>query len=275
MLGSAMSVQFGSAAAALLFPVAGPLGMVTLRVVFSGLLLLTVLRPRLRGRTRSDWLHVVAFGTALVTMNSLFYLAIDRIPLGIAVTFEVLGPLALYVLIGRRVGSLLWAGLALAGIYLLGGASVTELDPGGVAFALGAAVAWAGYIAFGSRVARRFDGADGLALGLAVGTVLTLPLGWVTAGTVLLEPRVLGLGVLVALLSSVIPYTLEMAAMRRIGAGSFAILTSLYPLIAALAGFLVLGQVLTVTDLVGMVLVALAVAGATGTSRGAAPRPAP
>lgn len=270
VVGAAVSVQFGSAVAALVFPLAGPMGVVTLRIAVAAVILLAVLRPRLRGRTRADWLHVVVFGVALAAMNTLFYHAIDRIPLGIAVTFEVLGPLTVYVLLGRRVLTAVWALLALVGIYLLGGASVTELDPVGVALAVGAGAAWAAYIVFGARVARAFTGAEGLALALGVGAMLTVPLGWASAGATLLDPRVLGIGIGVALLSSVVPYSLEMAALRRVSAANFAVMVSLYPLTAALAGFLVLGQRLTAVDLLAMVLVAAAVAGATLTG---APRP--
>ncbi len=267
VLAAALSTQFGAALAALVFPAAGPMGVVTLRLVFGALLLLVLLRPRVRGRSRAAWVAVLGLGAALAAMNSLLYHAIDRIPLGIAVTLEVLGPLTLYVVLGRRPVHAVWAGLALAGVYLLGGDPAGDLDPVGVALALGAAVAWACYILMGSRVARRFDGADGLAFALAVGAVLALPLGIGSAGSALLEPRVLGVGALVAVLSSAVPYSLEMAALRRVTAGSFAVLMSLYPLIAALAGWLVLGQGLGALELVGMVLVAVATAGATSAGR--------
>jgi len=273
MVAAATSTQVGAAVAALLFPAAGPMGVVTLRLFFGAVILLVLLRPRLRGRSRADWLLVAGFGLALALMNSLLYHAIDRIPLGIAVTFEVLGPLVLYVSLGRRLANAVWALLALAGVYLLGGAGVTALDPLGVALALGAAAAWAAYIVLGSRVAHRFTGAEGLALAMGVGALLALPLGFASAGRALLEPRVLATGVLVAVLSSAVPYTLEMAALRRITAGSFAILTSLYPLIAALAGWLVLGQGLGGGEIAGIVLVAVATAGATSARGSAAPRP--
>lgn len=263
MLGAAVSVQFGSAVAALVFPAAGPMGVVALRLAFGALVLLLVLRPSLRGRTRDDWLLVIGLGLALVAMNSLLYHAIDLIPLGPAVTLEVLGPLALYVLLGRQARNVLWALVALAGVYVLSGAGVSRLDSLGVALALGAAAAWAAYVVLGSRVAQRFRGAEGLALALGVGAVVAVPLGLVSAGTALAEPRVLAVGAAVALLSSVVPYTLEMAALRRVTAGSFAVMMSLYPLIAALAGWLVLGQRLSAPELVGVVLVAVAVAGAT------------
>lgn len=267
VLAAALSTQFGAALAALVFPAAGPMGVVTLRLVFGALILLLLLRPRVRGRGTGDWLAVLGLGAALAAMNSLLYHAIERIPLGIAVTFEVLGPLTLYVVLGRRLIHVVWAVLALAGVALLGGDPAGDLDPVGVGLALGAAVAWACYILMGSRVASRFDGADGLAFALGVGAVLALPLGISSAGSALLEPRVLGVGALVAVLSSAVPYSLEMAALRRVTAGNFAVLMSLYPLIAALAGWLVLGQGLGDLELVGMVLVAIATAGATGAGR--------
>ncbi|MBD8062085.1 EamA family transporter [Oceanitalea stevensii] len=273
VLGAAVSVQFGSAVAALVFPAAGPSGVVALRLAFAALILLAVLRPSLRGRTRRDWALVVAFGLALVAMNSLLYHAIDRIPLGPAVTLEVLGPLTLYVVLGRRLRNVLWAVLALVGVAVLGGGSVTGLDPVGVLLALGAATAWAAYVAVGARVARAFTGAQGLALALAVGAVVAVPLGMGTAGGALLDPRVLAFGAAVALLSSVIPYSLEMAAMRRVTAGSFAVMMSLYPVIAALAGWLVLGQRLGWLELVGIALVCVATAGATSGARAVTPRP--
>ncbi|WP_413451769.1 EamA family transporter [Georgenia phoenicis] len=273
VLGAAVSVQFGSAVAALVFPAAGPSGVVALRFAFAALILLTVLRPALRGRSRADWGLVVAFGLAMVAMNSLLYHAIDRIPLGPAVTLEVLGPLTLYVVLGRRLRNLVWAVLALAGVAALGGGSVAGLDPLGVALALGAAAAWAAYVVLGARVARAFTGAQGLALALAVGSVVAVPLGLATTGSALLEPRVLALGAAVALLSSVVPYSLEMAAMRRVTAGNFAVMMSLYPVIAALAGWLVLGQRLGRLELLGIVLVAVATAGATSGARPTTPRP--
>lgn len=273
VLGAAVSVQFGSAVAALVFPAAGPAGVVALRLALAAVVLLALLRPTLRGRSRRDWLLVLAFGGALAAMNSLLYQAIDRIPLGAAVTLEVLGPLTLYVMLGRRLSNLLWAVLALVGVYALSGGGVAGLDPVGVALALGAAAAWAAYVVVGARVARAFTGAEGLALAMAVGAVVAVPLGVASSGSALLEPRVLAVGLAVALLSSVIPYTLEMAALRRVTAGSFAVMMSLYPLIATLAGWLVLGQRLGRLQLLGVLLVAVATAGATSRAGRPAPRP--
>ncbi|MFI2203837.1 EamA family transporter [Streptomyces sp. NPDC020192] len=267
MLSGALSVQFGSACAALLFPRAGALGVVAVRVTLAAVLLLAVCRPRLRGYGRGDWAVVVGFGLALGGMNLLFYQAIDRMPLGPAVTLEVLGPLALSVVAARRAVSLLWAGLALAGVLLLGQEGLGRLNPTGAAFALGAGALWAAYIVLNSRTGARFLRLDGLALAMAVAALLSLPPGVASAGTTLLQPRVLGLGLAVALLSSGLPYTLELLALRRLPAATFAVLTSLSPALAALAGFLVLDQTLSPAQCLAITLVIAASAGAVRSGR--------
>jgi inner membrane transporter RhtA len=266
VLGGALSVQFGAAIAALLFPRVGVSGVVTLRLVVAAVVLLAVCRPRLRGHSGRDWLLVAGFGTALAGMNSLIYQAIDRIPLGAAVTLEVLGPLALSVIAGRRPASWLWALLALCGVVLLERGGVRGLDLGGVGFALGASVMWAAYILLSARTGRRFPRADGLALAMTAAAALTLPLGVAAAGAALLDPVTLGLGAAVAGLSSVLPYTLELLALRRMPTSTFAVLVSLGPAIAALAGFLVLGQSLGAGQVVAIVVVVAASAGAVRTS---------
>ncbi|SDO27485.1 inner membrane transporter RhtA [Nakamurella panacisegetis] len=264
-LGGAFSVQFGAGVAVLLFPKAGPLGTVTLRLVVSAVLMLAVCRPSLRERNRGDWLTVLGFGAALAGMNGLFYQAIDRIPLGAAVTLEVLGPLALSVITNRRLISWLWAGLALAGVVLLSD-GLTGLNLPGVLFALGTGVFWAAYVLLSGRTGARFSGADGLALSLGVAAVLILPFGLLTAGSVLLHPDVFGPGAAVAVLSSMIPYTLELFALRTLSASTFSVLLALAPAVAAVSGFLILGQALTVRDLVAMALVIVAGAGAVLTA---------
>ncbi|MFH8518835.1 EamA family transporter [Streptomyces gelaticus] len=257
-----LSVQFGSAIAVLLMPRAGALGVVTLRLAVAALVVLVVCRPKLRGYRRADWGTVLAFGLAMGGMNTLFYQAADRIPLGAAVTLEVLGPLALSVFASRRLINLVWAGLALGGVVLLSGGGFGRLDPVGAAYALGAGAMWATYIVFSARTGRRFPQADGLALALVVAALLSLPLGIMESGSKLLVPSTLALGAAVALLSTVLPYTLELMALRRLPAPTFAILMSLEPAIAATAGFLILDQALTTTD-------ALAIALVIGASMGA------
>nr|WP_231978928.1 EamA family transporter [Streptomyces sp. TLI_053] len=269
VLAGTLSVQFGSAVAALLFPRAGALGTVALRVTITAVLLLAVCRPRLRGYGRADWSVAGAYGIALGGMNILFYQAIDRIPLGPAVTLEVLGPLLMSVVATRRAAGVLWAGLAFTGVLLLGRDGFDRLDPAGAGFALGAGAMCAAYILLGSRAGRRFPGLDGLAVAMTVSALMSLPLGVGSAGATLLEPGVLGLGLAVALLSSGLPYTLELLALRRLSAPVFAVLTGLAPAVGALAGFLVLGQELSAAQCLAVVLVVAAGAGAVraGTPR--------
>ncbi|MGW7127429.1 EamA family transporter [Streptomyces bobili] len=268
VLAGGVSVQFGGALAVTLMPRAGALGVVALRLLVAAVVLLVVCRPKVRGYSRADWGTVVVFGVTMAAMNGLFYQSVDRIPLGTAVTLEVLGPLALSVLVSRRAVNLVWAGLALAGVFLLGGGGVGDLDPLGAAFALTAGVMWAAYIVFSGRTGRRFPQADGLALAMAVGAVLFLPLGIVESGTKLLDPVTLGLGAAVAVLSSVLPYTLELLALRRLPASTFAIMMSLEPALAAAAGFLILDQTLSTMEAAAIALVIAASMGAVRTQVG-------
>ncbi|MFJ9560044.1 EamA family transporter [Streptomyces fuscichromogenes] len=274
VLAGGISVQFGGALAVTLMPRAGALGVVTLRLLAAAVVLLVVCRPRLRGHSRTDWGTVVVFGITMGAMNGLFYEAVDRIPLGLAVTLEVLGPLALSVLASRRLINALWAGLALGGVFLLGGGDFSGLDPVGVGLALGAGAMWATYIIFSARTGRRFPQADGLALAMAVAALLFLPLGIVDAGTKLLDPTTVALGSSVAILSSVLPYTLELLALRRLPAHTFAVLMSLEPAIAAMAGFLILGQALSATQAAAVALVIAASIGAVRSQVGRGRRPA-
>lgn len=252
----------GAASAVTLFPQVGALGMVTLRLAFSAIILMAVFRPRLRGRSRADWYTVIAFGLALALMNSLFYEAIARVPLGTTVTIEVLGPLILSVVVSRKASAWLWAVLAFAGVAILGQGSLDTLDPVGVAFAVGAGVMWVCYILLSARTGQRFERLDGLALAMSIGAIVTIPFGVITAGPPLFHPNVLLIGVAVAVLSSAIPYGLELLALRRLPAATFSILMSLSPALAATAGFLVLGQGLTLQDGIGIVLVVVASMGA-------------
>lgn len=268
VLSAGISVQFGGALAASLMPRAGASGVVTLRLVAAALVLLVVCRPRVRGYTRADWGTIVVFGLAMAGMNGLFYQSIDRIPLGPAVALEVLGPLALSVLASRRAINLVWAALALGGVFLLSGGGFGGLDPVGVLFALGAGAMWAAYIVFSARTGRRFPQADGLALAMVVAALVFLPLGIAESGAKLLNPTTIALGSAVAILSSVLPYTLELVALRRLPASTFAIMMSLEPAIAATAGFLVLNQALSMTESAAIALVIAASMGAVRTQVG-------
>jgi inner membrane transporter RhtA len=254
--------EVGAALAVLLFPEVGALGMVMLRLVFSAILLLLIARPGLRGHSREGWLAVLGFGVVLALMNGLFYLALARLPLGVTVTIEVLGPLVLSIVASRRRSAWLWALLALVGVVALAGGGWERLDPLGVLFALGAAASWAFYILASARVGREFPKLDGLALAMTAGALIALPFGILTAGEALLRPDLLALGAAVAVLSSTIPYALELVALRRLPAAAFAILMSLAPATAAIAGWVLLGQQLTWLELVGIALVIVASIGA-------------
>lgn len=268
VLAGGVSVQFGGALAVTLMPRTGALGVVTLRLLVAAIVLMVICRPKVRGHSRADWATVVVFGLTMAAMNGLFYQSVARIALGPAVTLEVLGPLVLSVVASRRALNLLWAGLALGGVFLLGGGGFGSLDTVGVAFALSAGGMWAAYIVFSARTGRRFPQADGLALAMVVAAVAFLPLGIAESGTRLLDPTTVALGAAVAVLSSVLPYTLELLALRRLPASTFAILMSLEPAVAATAGFLVLHQALSATEALAIALVIAASMGAVRTQVG-------
>ena len=256
------SVQLGAAIAKNLFGEVPPTTMVWLRLVTSALVLGLLARPALRGRSRQDWLVVIGFGVTLGVMNWAIYQSFARIPLGIAVTIEFVGPLTLAVLGSRRVRDLLWVGLAAAGVLLLG------LQPGdvtlaGVLFALLAGAAWAAYILLSARTGTRWPGLDGLAVASIVATLLLSPAVLLGSGSDLLDPRILLIGAAVGLLSSVIPYSCEMVALRSIRPAVFSILMSLEPAAAALAAILVLGEFLSVVQWVALACVVVASVGAT------------
>lgn len=260
------SVQFGAAIAKGLFDVVPPSTMVWLRVLTSAIVLLALTRPRLRGRSRRDWTTVVAYGLALGTMNWAIYHSMARIPLGLAVTIEFVGPLAVACFGFRRRRDLTWVVLAGVGVVLLG-VTPGDLDPAGIAFALLAAGCWAAYILLSASVGQRFRGLDGLAVASAVAAVaMTVPAALdVVAGRAdgLLDPRVLALGAGVGLLSSVIPYSCELTALRRLPPATFGILMSLEPAVATLAALVVLGELLTLGQWLAMACVVAASVGAT------------
>ncbi len=255
-------MQIGATVARHLFDFLGPSGTVFLRVAFGALILLAIARPDRPHLTAAQWRAILVFGLVIAAMNLCFYQAIARIPLGIAVTIEFLGPLAVAIAGSRKVLDFAWAAMAAAGVAILSftGGTVTLI---GVLFALGAAVGWACYILMSQRVGRLVPGPNGLAFALVVGGLALLPFGVAGAGGRLLEPRNLLMGVLVALLSSAIPFSLEFSALRRLSSQVFGILMSLEPAMGALAGFVFLAQHLSPGDLLAIVLVMVASAGAT------------
>ena len=261
VLAAVVSVQFGGALAAVLVPLIGASATVTMRLLISALILLAVIRPRLRGRSRRAWRAGLLFGAALAGMNFAFYQSLATLPLGVAVTIEFLGPLTLSAVLSRRGRDVLAVTAALGGVVLISQALTVpwrELDLVGIGWAALAGAGWAAYI-LGSRSAgRHFDRLDGLAVALVVAAVLVTPAGVLTAQAPALTWGVLGAGVGIAVLSSVVPYSLELLALRSIPPKVFGILLSLEPAVAALAGLLVLGQGLTGLQLLGMGLVVTA-----------------
>jgi inner membrane transporter RhtA len=256
------SVQFGAALAKSLFDEVGAGGTVFLRVLFAALVLVAVWRPAVAGRSPAEWRLIAVFGLALAGMNLAFYESLERIPLGIATTFEFVGPLGVAIAGSRRPVDLAWVVLAGTGIVLLSDFGGADLDRLGVALALLAGGFWAAYILLSARVGSVFPGASGLALAMVAGAVMLAPVGIADAGGDLLVPGVLAVAVAVAILSSAIPYTLEMEALRRMPAGVFGVMMSIEPAVAALAGFIVLDEGLATRELVAILLVVAASAGA-------------
>ncbi|MFS0895513.1 EamA family transporter [Microbacterium sp. 179-I 3D3 NHS] len=272
VVGSCLSLPFGAAVAAQLFPVLGPWGATSLRVVIAAVLLVAIVRPRVRGWTRKQWTAATLFGVSLAAMNGFFYAAIDRIPLGPAVAIEFLGPLVLAAVLTRRLADAAWVGVALVGMALLGidgmiGAD--PLDPLGVVFIVIAAGFWILYIRMSARVGALIPGSSGLAMGLVVAAMLLLPVGVPTASIVAGDLHLLLLAAITAVLSSVLPYSFELAALRRLPQRVFGVLLSLEPAFATLAGWLILGQDPTPLRMLAVVLVIAASVGTTlGVRRG-------
>ena len=272
VLGGVVSVQLGAAFATTLFDELGPAGTVLLRIAFAALLLLAIWRPPFRlgeGAARRD---VVLLGLALAGMNLSFYLALDRIPLGIAVTLEFVGPLGVAIAGSRQRLDLLWVGLAAAGLLLLSPVPGSSLDALGVGMALLAGCFWGAYIVLTARVGRAIAGGGGLAIAMGIAAVAVLPVGLADGGAELLDWKLLGVAFLVAILSSALPYSLELEALRHLPEKTFGVLMSLEPAVAATVGFVGLDQDLAIREVVAIALVLCASAGAlraAGTPRAA------
>jgi inner membrane transporter RhtA len=257
-----VSVQVGAAFAKDLFTTISPTAIVWLRLVTSALVLTAFARPRLRGRSREDWLVVAGFGVSLGVMNWAIYQSFARIPLGIAVTIEFIGPLTLAVLGSRRARDLVWVGLAALGVLLLG-FEPADLTVAGVLFALLAGAAWAAYILLSARTGARWPGLDGLAVASVLATgLLTVP-AVLAGGSTLLDGHVLLVGAMIGLLSSVIPYSCEMVALRTLPPSVFGILMSLEPAAATLAAVVVLHELVTPLQAIAIACVIAASVGAT------------
>ncbi|MBA2596335.1 MAG: EamA family transporter [Chloroflexia bacterium] len=260
-----VSAQLGASVAKFLFAALGPLATVSLRTAFAALVLLAVWRPHLRGRPRADLLAALALGVTLAGLSLSFYAALERIPLGVAMTLEFAGPLGIALVGSRRRLDLLWGVLAAAGILVLSPLGGT-VDPLGAALALLAGAFWAASILLSARIGQAIPGGGGLALAMTVAAVVTLPFGLAAGGQVAADPRVLLTALGVGLLSSVVPFSLELEALRRIPVHVFGLLMSLEPAIAALVGLVVLGEMLGMREIGSIGLVVTASVGATKTA---------
>jgi inner membrane transporter RhtA len=260
--GAIVSVQSGAALAFDLFDEIGPGGTVFLRVALAAAVLALLWRPAFRGRSKPAMRSVVIFGVSLAAMNLAFYEGLERVPLGIAVTLEFVGPLGVALAGSRHARDILWVALAAGGILLLSPGLGDDLDRLGAALCLLAGAFWAAYIVLSERVGRQFEGGDGLALAMVFAAVLLIPVGVADGGSDLLSAEILGLGLILALLSSAIPYSFELEALRHLPRGTFGVLMSLEPAVAALVGFVALDQALSTTELLAVAMVVVASAGA-------------
>jgi inner membrane transporter RhtA len=263
-----IALGIGTSFAKQLFPLVGSLGTTALRVGFSALLLLVLWRPWRWPLVRADRLSILRYGVALGFMNLLFYMSLRTIPFGIAVAIEFSGPLAVSMMSSRKPIDFLWLALAIAGLVLLLPLSqgVAGLDPLGVMFALGAAVCWGAYIVFGKRLGHLHAG-HSVALGLGVAAITVVPFGVWHAGSALWEPRILLFGLGVAAISSAVPISLEMVALKRLPQEAFGIMTSMEPAVAALLGMLILDEHLSAIQWLAIVCIMMAAVGSSITAR--------
>ncbi|MBB1396253.1 DMT family transporter [Pseudoalteromonas sp. SG44-8] len=260
-----VTIQSGASIAKQLFPIIGPEGTTALRLGFSAAILCLVFKPWRAFPPLGQRMPIMVYGLCLGGMNILFYYAIERIPLGIAVALEFTGPLAVALLSSRRKRDLFWVACAISGIVMLLPDMKGEesLDLLGVILALGAGACWAGYILFGKKTGNQGSGGMTVALGMSVAALILVPYGAISQGGALLNWEVIPLGLLVAIMSSALPYTLEMVALRNMPAQGFSIMMSLEPAIAALAGFIILGELLTLWQWLAILLVVVASVGSS------------
>lgn len=266
VFGSCVSLQFGAALAMSLFPLVGPWTTTLCRLFISGLLLFLVMRPQVHQWSRSQWVSVALFGLSLGTMNAFFYVAISYIPLGTAVTIEFIGPLVLSAVLSRSIRDALWVGLAVGGVGLFGLErllGLSSLRPIGVVCALGAGLFWALYILAADNSGKKVAGTGIIAVALLIGSLPSAPLGMAHFFTVVTNTHLLLLAIGTAILASLVPYTLEFLALRRLPPNTFGILLSMEPAVAATAGWLLLNQHMGV---LGVIAVCLVVSACVGTA---------
>ncbi|QPH38172.1 EamA family transporter [Pedobacter endophyticus] len=262
-----ISVQCGAAIAKGLFPAIGPAATASLRIGLSALILLIAFRPNVTKLSKKQWKYVILYGLSLGAMNMVFYLAIARIPIGLGVTLEFIGPLVVAIFGSKKIIDFFWVMLAVAGIALITPWTNNGLDPIGILFALMAAACWGTYIVLGGRISKIMDGDQAVSIGMVVATLLIVPFGIANGGLSHLNSHLLALGFALALLSSAIPFTLEMGALKQLPARTFSILMSLEPAVASIAAFFFLQERLSLKECLAVVFVIVASAGSSITSR--------
>ncbi|OXB25540.1 EamA family transporter [Flavobacterium tructae] len=262
-----ISVQCGAAIAKSLFPTIGAAGTASLRIGISAVILLLAYRPNLKAVTPKQWRIVLPYGLTLGAMNLVFYSAIERIPIGLAVTLEFIGPLLVAIVGSKRLLDYCWVVLAALGIVLIAPWSNDQIDPIGVLFALFAGALWAAYIVLGGKVSKIMHGGEAVATGMLFGAILILPFGIYENGLINLTPKLFGMGVALALLSSAIPFTLEMKALGQLPPRTFSILMSLEPAAAAICAFIFLQEHLNFYEILAVICVVIASAGSTLTAK--------
>lgn len=270
---SMVSIHSGAAIAKSLFAQTSPFGIASLRLGLGTVVLLALVRPRWRHHHWTDYRLLGLLGLSMGVMNTLLYHAIAYIPIGVAVTLEFIGPLGVAFAHSRRRLDILWVILAATGVVLLAPIGDVSLQPIGIILALLAGGCWAAYIVLSAQASRVFPGSDGVALAITVGAIAILPFGIAMEGTTLLSPQVLLLGLAVAVLSSALPYSLEMAALRQLPVQVFGILMSLEPAVASGIGLLILGERLSLRMVVAIALVSIASAGSAFPAKSQAPLP--
>ena len=266
-LTSMACVQSGASLAKRLFPVMGAAGTSSLRIGLSACILLLINRPNVRSLSREQWLACLAYGVSIGGMNLLFYYAIQRIPLGLGVTIEFIGPLLLALVLSRRLLDVVWAALAGTGILLIAPWNNSGIDLLGVGLAFSAGMFWVGYILMGGRVTRLVDSRVAVSMGTLFAALLIVPVGFISGDLFNITPTYFWLGLGVAILSSALPFTLDLVAMKRLPAKSFSILTSLQPAFAAMSGLLFLGEHLTLFQWLSIACVVFASVGTTLTAK--------
>lgn len=261
-----ISVQCGAAIAKGLFPEIGAAATASLRIGLSAVILLITFRPNLSKLNAKQWKYVLLYGSTLGLMNLIFYLAIERIPVGLGVTLEFVGPLILAISGSRKAIDFIWVSLSITGIALITPWTSNRLNIDGILLALLAGAFWAAYIVLGGKISKIMKGGEAVSAGMLVATIIVLPFGILSEGLSTLTPKLLGLGATLALLSSAIPFTLEMSALKKLPAKTFSIFMSMEPAVASLAAFLFLQEYLSITESIAVTCVVIASAGASFTA---------